>query len=342
MKSSHRFARVLACSVFLLLFSNLTLARMQSKTPAAQRKTPIFIFHDDEFWLNLHHFLYVLGRAENKTTDSSRAAVTGAPADQQKGFATLSAKEQALWKDAVLQYAAGLSKKDLIFDDPLPAITSSLARARYAKSLSDAGVDASLAELLTRAAPVYRKAWWARHRAANQAWRKEIESLVKRYGTPVLGFITNAYQMEWPAQGYDVNISAYANWAGAYSTDGNLLVVSSLAEDNHGLAGLEIVFHEGMHQWDEPISAALREQAQRINKTLPGRLSHALIFYTAGAAVQHVIPEHTPYADKAGVWQRGMSREREALVEIWKPYLDGRGTRDEAFGELIKRLRSSQ
>ena len=25
------------------------------------------------------------------------------------------------------------------------------------------------------------------------------------------------------------------------------------------------------------------------------------------------------------------------LEEIWKPYLDGRGTRDEAFADLIKR-----
>jgi hypothetical protein len=44
------------------------------------------------------------------------------------------------------------------------------------------------------------------------------------------------------------------------------------------------------------------------------------------------------YADKFGVWQRGWIRERDALEEFWKPYLDGHGTRDEAFAELIKRL----
>ena len=47
--------------------------------PASQKK-PIFIFQTDEFWLNLHHFLYVLGRAQNKTSDASREAVIGAPA----------------------------------------------------------------------------------------------------------------------------------------------------------------------------------------------------------------------------------------------------------------------
>ena len=64
---------------------------------------------------------------------------------------------------------------------------------------------------------------------------------------------------------------------------------------------VETVFHEGMHQWDDAVDAALKEH-------------------------------------KSGVGQRGMTREREVLTEIWKPYLDGRGTRDEAFAAIIKRL----
>lgn len=281
----------------------------------------------------------MLGRAENKTRDSLRAAVSGAPADQQQGMALLTAKEQALWKEAVLEYAAGPSKKDLIFDDPLPAVTIALARARNAKSPGT--IDPSIAAVLVRTAPLYRKAWWPKHRAANKAWREEIQSLVKRHGMVVLSFITNAYHMEWSTRGYDVHISAYCNWAGAYSTTGNLLVLSSLSEANHGTTGLEIVFHEGMHQWDEPVEAALKQQGPQTDKRVLDNLSHALIFFTAGEAVRHVIPEHVRYADKSGVWQRGMTRERDALTEIWKPYLDGRGTRDEAFAKLIKRLSAS-
>src|SRR5919205_4075148 len=208
MKSNRRFrvtARVLVCSASLLVLtgsnSNLCASKAQSKPKVVARSAPIFNFHDDEFWLNLHHFLYVLGRAENKTRDSSRAAVSGAPADQQQGLALLTTQEQAVWKEAVLNYAAGPAKKDLIFDDPLPAVTLALAQARDAKS--PAGVDPSIAAVLVRAAPVYRKAWWSKHQAANKAWRREIEALVKRYGTPVLSFITNAYGMEWYPRGYD-------------------------------------------------------------------------------------------------------------------------------------------
>ncbi len=44
-----------------------------------------------------------------------------------------------------------------------------------------------------------------------------------------------------------------------------------------------------------------------------------------------------PYAEKFGVWQRGMGPFKTALEEIWQPYLKGQGTRDEALTELIKR-----
>jgi uncharacterized protein (DUF2236 family) len=71
---------------------------------------------------------------------------------------------------------------------------------------------------------------------------------------------------------------------------------------------------------------------------VPEGLSHGLIFFTAGEAVRRIYSEHVPYAYKFGVWQRRSTREREALEEIWKPYLAGRGTRDEAIAELVKRL----
>ena len=74
---------------------------------ALETKDPIFIFHTNEFWLNLHHFLYVLGRAENKERDTTREAVVDTPNDQERGFAKLNAKEQQTWREVVASYAAG-------------------------------------------------------------------------------------------------------------------------------------------------------------------------------------------------------------------------------------------
>ena len=302
-----------------------------------QRRGAIFVFRTDEFWLNLHHFLYVLGRAENKERDTARAAVAGAPGDQERGFKKLSVKEQKIWRETVASYAAGVSKKDIVFDSPLPAVTNALARAGDARSLTASTIDPMISTILERAAPIYRKAWWNGHRDANRSWQKSVQALIAKHGAAVLLFITNAYKLEWPAVGFPVHVSGYSNWAGAYSTDGNLLVISSQSPELQGLYGLETVFHEGMHQWDEQIQEALRQQAIKLNKFFPRGLSHSLIFFTAGEAVRRVEPGHLPYAEKFGVWQRGMGPFKTALEETWKPYLDGRGTRDEAFAALVAR-----
>src|SRR3989442_8343116 len=57
--------------------------------------------------------------------------------------------------------------------------------------------------------------------------------------------------------------------------------------------------------------------------------------FTAGDAVRRVMPDQVPYAEAAGVWQRGVQRVKIPLEETWKPYLDGRGTRDEALAALV-------
>jgi hypothetical protein len=317
---------------------------MQASVVSAQASgpSPIFRFETDEFWLNLHHFLYVLGRAEAKTTDSSRAAVVGAPADAERGLTNLTEAERKLWREAVTAYATGPSLKDAVFDDPLPAVTRLLSDVDDASTLSGRGIESTLVAVLERAAPIYRKAWWPSHRDANRTWQSSMQALVNRYGPMILGFITNAYGMQWPAAGYAVHLSAYANWAGAYSTRGNLLVVSTRDAGTRELDGLEIVFHEGMHQWDGQILTALRDQARKIDKAVPVNLSHAMIFFTAGEAVRRVAPEHVPYADTFGVWQRGMMPLRAALLETWKPYLDGRGTRDEALASLVSAAAESR
>src|ERR1041385_9075680 len=118
----------------LLVAVVLVCGVLGQSAPQTKAKQTIFIFHSDEFWLNLHHFLYVLGRAENKTRDSSRSAVVNAPKDQEEGLAKLTPAEQTTWREAVSFYANDLSKKDIVFDEPLPAITNALAQADAAKS----------------------------------------------------------------------------------------------------------------------------------------------------------------------------------------------------------------
>jgi len=67
-----------------------------------------------------------------------------------------------------------------------------------------------------------------------------------------------------------------------------------------------------------------------------------MIFYTAGEAVRRVIAGHVPSADALGVWGRGFQSMKAPLEDTWKPYLDGRGTRDEALTELVAKTASER
>ena len=60
---------------------------------------------------------------------------------------------------------------------------------------------------LERAGPIYRTVFWPQHRSSNLAWERSAETLVHQFGQEVLQFITRAYGMQWPTQGYLVNLS---------------------------------------------------------------------------------------------------------------------------------------
>ena len=328
-------ARIAAVAALLLVWGQTF--GFAHASPQAQSPARIFVFAQP-FWVNLHHYLYVLGRVEAKMPDIKRRAVAAAPADQEAGLAGLTEEERQIWRDSVSSYANGLSRQDAVFDDEMVRVTGALIRAGAADSLQAAGLDAPLAATLTRAAPVYRKAWWKTHDAANTARRAEIQRLVDQHGREMLAYITRVYQEPWPSAGYPVNFSGFTNWAGAYSTRGDVLMMSGLDAGTAGALGFETVFHEAMHQWDDQVFAKLRAAAQRQSVArIPGGLTHAMIFFTAGEAARSVVTGHATYAEVNGMWKQGpFAPFKPALDQHWKPYLDGKGTLDAALDALIK------
>ena len=313
--------------------------------PAAAAALPsrLFTFETDEFWLNLHHFLYVLGRAEAKLADANEPSVARAPKEAERGMQSLTPGERTQWSAAVRAYAAGPSQKAAL-DESLVTIVHALGDLDDAPTVAGAGLDAALVETLERAAPIYRKAWWPAHRAANRAWRSAVQTLIDQDGATVIGFVTRAYGFAWPAAGQPVHVSSYANFGGAYSSwRTGTLVVSSQSELNAGLRALEAIVHESMHQWDGQVFRALLASAPQ-GATVPRDLTHAMIFYTAGEAVHRLDATYVPTAEAYEIWPKRLSgsafpaqRLRPALEDVWKPWLDGRGTRDAALAALLER-----
>jgi hypothetical protein len=191
---------------------------------------------------------------------------------------------------------------------------------------------------LEQAAPIYRRVWWPRHQKANNDSVREFAGYLGEHGDKVLAYITKAYQEQWPKGGHQINVSGYTNWAGAYSTDGGLIVISSLDDGTRGSLGLESMFHEAMHQWDQPMMARLSRLSKE-HQTPPPRegITHALIWYTAAEAVKSVISGHVGYAESGGMWrQKGLGSFKAGLDAHWKPYLEGKTTLDAALVGLLK------
>lgn len=321
-----------------LAVATMTLA--STPRPAAHQQAPLFMF-ESRAWVNLHHFLYVLGRATTGVPDTRRAAVIDAPKDSES--AALTPEERRVWTDAVTRYAATLSKQDLVFDAPLIAVTNALARTADTGAVTDSSVPADIRAALAASMPIYQRRWWPAHSDANRRRIAGFERELDRHGRAIATRVSQLWGESWPPAGVRVQVAAYVSWSGAYSTRGPLLVVGSLASAHDGSSGLEILFHEAMHQWDDQMEARLRKAAARAGASVPGDLSHAMIFYTAGYVTRAVVGDsHTPYAEANGIWQRSLGRYRAALDAHWKPYLEGTTTMDEALVNLVRALVARQ
>ena len=278
----------------------------------------------------------MLGRARIGTPDSRRAAVSKAPADQE-GLSARSEDERTLWNEVVHFYAGELAAKDAVFDRDLVTTTRKLADAPDEADVTTLGLDPQLAATLKLAAPVYGVVWWPRHSKANQVRIAQLQPLVDKYGAALVKRLTSLYGTQWPAQPRIVDVAAYSNWAGAYSTDGGLIVMSSTDEDIAGLLGLETLLHESSHQWDGEVERRLEAIAAKQRKPLPSGLLHALIFYTSGELIADAVPGYVPYAVRFGLWNRqGMAVFKPLLDQHWRSYIRGAGTFEEAVAKLVE------
>jgi hypothetical protein len=292
------------------------------------------------FWLNLHHFLYVLGRAEARFPDAGRSSVRGAMVDQDSVLSRLTDADRQIWRAAVRHYAEGPSRLDPIFDSTAFRMIHRLSRAESSAPISDLGLDPALGVVLEPAARIYREAWWPRHDAANRRRAASLQPLLDRHQDTLRAFVSRAYGIVWPGGGLDLHLSAYANWAGAYSTDGPLLVASSLDPALDGWHGVEMAVHEGLHQWDRQVQEMLAAAVRGSGVRPPGfDLVHGMIFATAGEAVRRIVPDHVEYAELHGLWRgRGMAPYAAAINTGWRPWLRGEATLDAALATLVRAL----
>jgi hypothetical protein len=290
--------------------------------------------------------------------------------------------EQKAWDDAVSYYAANLADKDLLFSSELVQLKNQLSDFEdcdeltgKTKKFCDAGLPPKLAQALEAASPVYRAHLWPDHDRANRRWILRVSPLVIEQGVGLSERLADIYETHWPRQKIRVDVAAYANWAGAYTTlDPLRVTIASLDPRNQDAEALEVLFHEASHGIAEPVQDAIIRECRQRDKAIPRDLWHALIFYTTGEVLRPVLASsdatprgeldlrshtspagsfptssrensrstsaagYTPYALREGLYERGWKNYLDVLQRFWQPYLDGRATFSDAIARMVSSL----
>jgi len=336
---------------------------------------PVFEFHSG-FWVNLHHELYfeARDRLNKSTTTASRNPLVNQTKirTMAESATPLTPNEQAAWENAIKFYVVNYAGRDLLFNLDLILLKNQLGDFEDCDELSgahkktcDAGLPGNITQVLDAAAPVYRAHLWTDQDRANRRWVTRVAPLVEEQGAGISQRLADIYQAKWPNYKIRVDVSARANWAGAYTTlDPLRVTISSTDPANQGDAAIEVLFHEASHGIAEPVQVAIARECRQRDKPIPRDLWHALIFYTTGEVVKPLLTANTkppaqhrpsdsthpdrptaedqdqyvPYAVREGIYERGWNNYLQLLTRFWQPYLDGTANFDDAIARMVSSL----
>jgi hypothetical protein len=159
----------------------------------------------------------VQARARLRTSDSTRPSVAKA-CDDLDLLPHLEAAQRRAWEAVLDYYEAHFASLDLVFDSSLIATTNRIAELESRFTLEASGLDPALVQILEAAATPYRAVWWPQHDATNRAWVAAMDPVLDKDGATLLHQAATALQTVWPTQAFRVDVRAYANWGGAYTT----------------------------------------------------------------------------------------------------------------------------
>lgn len=267
------------------------------------------VFHSS-FWPSLHERL----RHEAQAKTAQQHA--------------LSAAEKATWDAAVAAYRKDVPAGSVVTSPEIGELASSLARigddeTRALPPMIDA--------ILRAAAPVYKSRIWPEDDRANRFWISVHAAMLRETGTEIAADLEMTFGITWP-KSLHIEITPFAAPYGAYSPAPRaglmLSVIASREPDYQGYAGLDLLFHEPLHHFDEKLAKLVTEER-----------SHPVLFYTAGEFTRRALLRrgvtYKPYAYTLGIHQRQPAL-LTAMETHWQAYLEGRATREQAIRGLTE------
>ncbi len=245
-----------------------------------------FSFHINK-WINLHHFFYeraskrqAIHLEENKLKflDYGEAGIINGLNEEEKAILE---QVQNFYSSHIIDRPLLLSGKSLKW----------LQKQASNKVISDTSFSAEFTAILNRSMPLYEKHFWPLHYKLSQKLLAQYIDTIRATEAFVISKMESFSGVNWNDK-VRVDLTAYGNWASAYSPDFDNIVISSIDPEMHSSLFVEFVFHEGSHLLFTRRSAfrkTLFEKSKKLEISYPKNLWHAAMFYLSGLASQEAL-----------------------------------------------------
>ncbi len=319
--NGHKRPMRLLAIPFLLLFTLPAEA-------AEVVRVPPWELHSS-FWMSLHQTLI---------SDATRSSP--------RELAALSAEEQTAWNEAVTAYRTAGGRGDITFAHPMTITNDAISQVT--DDATEPLIDAPLAGALTRAAPAYRKHWWAGDDQANRFFISYAAGLLREAGEELVRAHEGVYSTAFPER-VRVYIAPHAGPFGAYTMTGRaggvITTMSSHDPGYQGLRALEMLLHESSHAVVTPtrgtVAASISAAAKKRGLDAPRDLWHAILFATSSELTRRFLTQrgvatYIPSSDD--LFTRVWPSYREPIEKYWFAYLNGQGTLEEAIDKVVEAI----
>lgn len=289
----------------------------------------------NNFWINQHHFLY-------KMAEWVKKAQLDTPSDDEV-FKKLQEREKKIVNECIQFYLDQVIDKNLLFSKEMYELKRTLINFSEQDQLTNDSIAARQIEVLHAFRPVYKAHFWEKHSRRNLEVVNNNLERIKRFENRVFDRLAQLSQSQWPDGKIRVDLTYYADWAGAYTSNRPTThaVISTETEGPEG-DWVETVFHESAHSLIHAnrgtVAELIKKSALALDKDPPRGLWHSIQFYFVGRVVQDLLKAEGVEYKQYMVREDVFSRHYPALAEILEPYVMGEGTLEEAVWGLVERL----
>lgn len=290
--------------LILCMSNNFTMIGQKSIKSDTLFTTNHFTFHNNK-WMNLHHFFY-----EQASHGQKRKL-------KDDGVSFINTNDsltvERLDNNTREVFLSGISfyKKNVI-NQPLLIKSGRILKwlqRQPDKKIADTTYSSSFTNILNTLEPIYNEYFWEKHKTQNQVLLDRFKNTISANEKYVIQKLENLSGNQW-SKVVRVDITAYGNWAGAYSPASDNIVVSSMDPLMHSTLFVEFVFHESSHLLFDrysPFRKSLYQISKETNIKYPRNLWHAAMFYLSGLATKEALGnsniEHRLIMDKKKVFE---------------------------------------